>query len=80
MNKPSIKLKFTVESLYLCKNIVSNYLNCILNRTFVRQNFWTGPRILKALRFLKDSSAMDNTELNPDLPATGSLLQIKPRK
>ena len=45
MNKPSIKLKFTVESLYLCKNIVSNYLNCILNRTFVRQNFWTDPRM-----------------------------------
>ena len=45
MNKPSIKLKFTVESLYLCKNIMSNYPNCVLNRTFVQQNFWTGPRI-----------------------------------
>ena len=29
MNKPSIKIKFTVEYLYLCKIIVSNYLNCM---------------------------------------------------
>ena len=39
MTKPSIKLKFSVESLYLFKNIVSNYLDCMLNKHLYYKTF-----------------------------------------